>query len=93
MKAKKAKGHSMGVLPFCVTGLMGGFAAYLVSLFGRGQVFTPLANYPIGVLTATLATWISQNVPALHNKLFLLGIFVLAIALLLYRSLRHFFEQ
>lgn len=79
----------MQLLPFCVTALFGGFAAYVVTLFDRGQNFWRLTNYPIGVLSASLATWISQNIPSMHNKLLILGIFIPAIALLLYQSIRH----
>lgn len=83
----------MQVLPFFVTALLGGFAAYIVSLFDRGQSLWRLANYPVGVLAASLATWISQNVPNMHNKLLILSIFVPAIALLLYQIIRHLLED
>lgn len=83
----------MQFLPFCVTALIGGFAAYVVSLFDRGQSLWRLANYPVGVLAASLATWISQNVPNMHNKMLVLGILVPAIALLVFQTLRHLFED
>jgi len=83
----------MSPLPLFVAGLLGGFVAYVVSLFDRGQPLMRLANYPIGVLAATTAAWISQNVPNMHNKLLMLGIFVPAIALMVYQTLRHFMEN
>ena len=78
----------MPILPLCVTGLIGGFMAHLVSQIDRGQPLMRLANYPIGVLAATVATWISQNVPNMHNKLLVLGFTLPAGALLLYHVVR-----
>lgn len=83
----------MPVLPLCVTALIGGFVAYLASAFDRGQHLLRLTNYPVGVAAASLATWISQNVPRMHNKLLILSVFVPAIALLLYQSVRHLVES
>jgi len=79
----------MPVLPLCVTAVIGSFVAYLVAAFDRGQHLLRLTNYPVGVLAATCAAWISQSVPTLHNKILILSIFVPAIALLLYQSVRH----
>lgn len=79
----------MPILPLCVTGLISGFMAHLVSQIDRGQPLMRLANYPVGVLAATFATWISQNVPNMHNKLLVLGMVVPAIALLLYHAVRY----
>jgi hypothetical protein len=85
----KTKGKNMSSLPFCVAGLIGGCVAYVFSLFDRGHHLMRLANYPIGVLAATLATWISQNLPNMHNKLLLLGFTLPSAALLMYHFARH----
>lgn len=85
----KTKGKNMSSLPFFVAGLIGGFTAYVFSLFDRGQPLMRLANYPIGVLAATAATWISQNVPNMHNKLLLLGFTLPPVALLMYHFARY----
>jgi hypothetical protein len=89
MFTKEMEGQQMNALPFCITGLIGGFLAYVFSLFDRGQPLMRLANYPCGVLAATMATWISQNVPNMHNKLFVLAFSLPAGALVLYHVARR----
>lgn len=84
-----AKGKNMQVLPLVVTALIGGFVAYVFALFDRGQNLMRLANYPVGILAATTATWISQNVPSMHNKLLVLGFALPTAILLVYRMARH----
>jgi ammonia channel protein AmtB len=79
----------MNMLPFCVTGLIGGFIAYVFSLFDRAQPLMRLANYPVGVLAATMAAWISQNVPTMHNKLFVLAFSLPSAALVVYHIARR----
>jgi len=79
----------MALLPLFITAMIGGFVAHLFSLLDRGQPFMRMTNYPIGALAATLAAWISQQVPGMHNKLLLLSIVVPTAALLLYHALRH----
>lgn len=87
--SEKEKGHPMPVLPFCVTGLIGGFVAYMFSLFDRGQNLWRLANYPVGVLAATAATWITQNLPNMHNKLLVLAFTLPSVALVLFHMARR----
>jgi len=83
------KGKNMQLLPLFVTGLIGGFVAYIFTLFDRGQNLIRLANYPVGVLAATMAAWISQNVPNMHNKLLVLGFTLPTATLLVYHMARH----
>ena len=87
------KGKNMQLLPLFVTGLIGGFVAYVFTLFDRGQNLMRLANYPVGVLAATMAAWITQNVPNMHNKLLVLGFTIPAAVLLVFHVARQFWAN
>jgi uncharacterized membrane protein YeaQ/YmgE (transglycosylase-associated protein family) len=52
-----------------------------------------MGHYPIGIAGASLGTWISQNTPALNNKVFIVGIVFSGIALVIYQTARHFLRH
>lgn len=79
----------MRALPFLLTSLLGWVIAHLISSFERrdGALhgWMRLANYPVGIAGASIGTWVSQNSPALYNKVFVMGIFFSSVAVVLYQ--------
>ncbi len=84
----------MKTLPFLLTSLFGWIVAHIISSFDREESklngWMRLANYPVGIAGASIGTWVSQNSPALYNKVFLLGIFFSGLAVILYQVMRRF---
>jgi hypothetical protein len=77
-----------------MTSLLGWVTAHLIGAFDRNQSaisgWMRLAHYPVGIAGASIGTWVSQNSPSLHNKLFVMGIFFSSIAVVLYQAIRRF---
>jgi hypothetical protein len=83
----------MKTLPFLLTSLLGWVVAHLLGGNDREEnVMTGwmrLAHYPVGIAGASIGTWLSQNSPALYNKVFVMGIFFSSMAVLLYKAIRR----
>jgi hypothetical protein len=79
----------MRTLPFLFTSLLGWVVAYLLGGVERKENalagWMRLAHYPVGIAGASIGTWLSQNSPALYNKVFIMGIFFSSLAVLLYK--------
>jgi uncharacterized membrane protein YfcA len=84
----------MRALPFLLTSLFGWVVAHVISSFDREESklnsWMHLANYPVGIAGASIGTWVSQNSPALYNKVFLLGIFSSGVAILMFQAARRY---
>ena len=84
----------MRALPFLLTSLFGWIVAHIITGLDREESnlnsWMRLANYPVGIAGASIGTWVSQNSPALYNKVFLLGIFFSGFAVILYQAVRRF---
>jgi uncharacterized membrane protein YeaQ/YmgE (transglycosylase-associated protein family) len=79
----------MNALPIFMSGLLGWTMGHLVGLCDRHSGWLRMLNYPVGIAGATIGAMISQNLPSLHNKQFVMGILFAALALLLFQSARR----
>jgi uncharacterized membrane protein YfcA len=84
----------MRALPFFLNSLLGWIVAHLLSSFDRDESaingWMRISQYPVGIAGASVGTWMSQNIPSLYNKVFVVGIFFSGIAVVLFQAVRRF---